>query len=32
MYAIEFARTRRTEEPRDDLTTLILDADFGGRP
>jgi cytochrome P450 len=30
MYAIEFAGTRRLEEPREDLTTLILDGDFGG--
>jgi cytochrome P450 len=30
MYAIEFAGRRRQEEPKPDLTTLILDADFGG--
>lgn len=30
MYAIDFAGRRRTEEPREDLTTLILDGDFGG--
>jgi cytochrome P450 len=30
MYAIELAGRRRTEEPREDLTTLILDGDFGG--
>ena len=30
--SIEFAARRRTEEPREDLTTLILDGDFGGRP
>jgi cytochrome P450 len=30
MYAIEFAAHRRTEEPREDLTTLILESDFGG--
>ena len=30
MYAIEFAARRRTEEPREDLTTLILQSDFGG--
>jgi cytochrome P450 len=30
MYAIEFAGKRRAEEPREDLTTVILDADFGG--
>jgi cytochrome P450 len=32
MYAIEFAARRRAEEPRDDLTTLILHADFDGTP
>ncbi len=32
MYAIEFAATRRTMEPKEDLTTLILDGDFGGEP
>ncbi|MCU1496131.1 MAG: cytochrome [Acidimicrobiales bacterium] len=32
MYAIEFAGRRRAEAPREDLTTLILDGDFGGRP
>ena len=32
MYAIEFAGRRRLEEPREDLTTLILDGDFGGEP
>lgn len=31
MYAIEFAGRRRTEPPREDLTTLILDGDFGGQ-
>jgi cytochrome P450 len=31
MYAIAFAQGRRNEEPREDLTSLILDADFGGR-
>jgi cytochrome P450 len=30
MYAIEFAARRRTEEPREDLTTLILGTEFGG--
>ena len=30
MYAIEFAARRRAEPPREDLTTLILEADFGG--
>jgi len=32
MYAIEFAARRRSEAPRDDLTTLILETDFGGTP
>ncbi len=32
MYAIEFAGRRRAEPPREDLTTLILEADFGGSP
>jgi cytochrome P450 len=32
MYAIELAGRRRLEEPREDLTTLILDGDFGGEP
>lgn len=32
MYAIEFAGRRRLEAPREDLTTLILDGDFGGTP
>jgi cytochrome P450 len=31
-YAIEFAGRRRAEEPRDDLTSLILAGNFGGRP
>ena len=30
MYAISFAAERRTQPPREDLTTLILDGDFGG--
>jgi cytochrome P450 len=30
MYAIEFAGRRRTEEPRDDLTDLLLTQEFGG--
>jgi cytochrome P450 len=30
MYAIGFAGRRRLEPPREDLTTLILEADFGG--
>jgi cytochrome P450 len=32
MYAIEFATERRAGEPQEDLTTLILDGDFGGQP
>jgi len=32
MYAIELAAARRAEPPREDLTTLILEADFGGQP
>jgi cytochrome P450 len=32
MYAIEFAGRRRAEPPREDLTTLILETDFGGAP
>ncbi|MBV9952848.1 MAG: cytochrome P450 [Acidimicrobiia bacterium] len=32
MYAIELAGKRRQEPPREDLTTVILDADFGGKP
>jgi cytochrome P450 len=31
MYAIELAGKRRAEEPRPDLTSLILDGDFGGQ-
>jgi cytochrome P450 len=30
-YASEFAARRRSEPPRPDLTTYILDADFGGK-
>jgi cytochrome P450 len=30
MYAIEFAARRRQEEPRPDLTTLLLETDFNG--
>jgi cytochrome P450 len=30
MYAIEFAARRRQEEPRADLTTLLLETDFNG--
>jgi cytochrome P450 len=32
MYAIELAANRRAGEHTDDLTSAILDADFGGRP
>jgi len=32
MYAIEFAARRRAEPPREDLTTLLLESDFGGQP
>ncbi len=32
MYAIEFAGRRRAEPPREDLTTLMLESDFGGAP
>lgn len=32
MYAIDFAAQRRASAPRDDLTTLILEADFDGAP
>ena len=31
-YAIALAAQRRAEPPREDLTSLILDGDFGGRP
>ena len=30
MYAVEFARRRRQEEPREDLASLILGTEFGG--
>ena len=30
MYAIEFAGKRRSEPPRADLTSVILDSDYGG--
>ncbi|MEZ5179708.1 MAG: cytochrome P450, partial [Acidimicrobiales bacterium] len=30
LYAIEFAARRRLEDPKPDLTTLVLDGDFGG--
>jgi cytochrome P450 len=32
MYAIEFAADRRTQAPREDLTTLILESEFAGAP
>jgi cytochrome P450 len=32
MYAIELAARRRQEPPRPDMTTLILESDFGGEP
>ena len=32
MYAIELAARRRLEEPRPDLTTLVLEGDFDGEP
>ncbi len=32
VYAIDFATARRAGEPQEDLTTLILDSDFGGQP
>jgi cytochrome P450 len=32
MYAIEFAAQRRTEAPREDLTSVILAGDFGDGP
>jgi cytochrome P450 len=32
MYAIELAGARRAQPPREDLTTLILEGDFGGEP
>ncbi|NUP33828.1 MAG: cytochrome P450 [Streptomycetaceae bacterium] len=31
MYAVQFAMKRRVEEPREDLTTLILESEFGGK-
>jgi len=30
MYAIQFAAVRRQEEPREDLTTLLLETEFNG--
>ena len=32
MYAIQFAARRRSQEPREDLTSLILATDFDGAP
>ena len=32
MYAIEFAADRRSQPPREDLTTLILESEFAGAP
>ena len=32
IYAMQFAAQRRTEEPREDLTSLILASDFSGGP
>jgi len=32
MYAIGFAGQRRAEPPREDLTSVILESDFGGAP
>jgi cytochrome P450 len=32
MYGIQFAAERRAQEPREDLTSLILATDFGGKP
>ena len=32
MYAIDLAARRRQEEPREDLTTLVLEGDFDGEP
>jgi cytochrome P450 len=31
MYAIQFAAQRRTEPPRQDLTTVILESEFAGK-
>jgi cytochrome P450 len=31
IYGMGFAAKRRVEEPREDLTTLILETEFGGR-
>lgn len=32
MYAIEFAARRRAEDPREDLTSVILGSEYGGAP
>jgi cytochrome P450 len=32
MYGIQLAAERRAQEPKDDLTSLILATDFGGAP
>ncbi|MTE12978.1 cytochrome P450 [Nocardia aurantiaca] len=32
IYAIQFCMARRTEEPKADLTSLILGGSFGGKP
>ena len=32
IYAMQFAAQRRTEEPKEDLTSLILAGNFGGDP
>ena len=32
MYAIELAANRRAEEPREDLTSVILGSEYGGKP
>jgi len=32
MYAIELAQQRRTEPPRDDLMTVLLQAEVNGTP
>jgi len=32
MYAIEFAGRRRQEDPQEDLTTLLLETEFGDGP
>ena len=32
VYGLELAQQRRAEEPREDVTSLILGTDFGGQP